>query len=45
MNENLGIPDEILYRYEKKDLKNARFGYMVAIAKELGCSLEDLYKE
>lgn len=43
--KNLGITDEILYRYEKKGLDKAQFGYMVKIAKELGCPLEELYEE
>lgn len=43
--KNLNITDEILYRYERKGLDKAQFGYMVKIAKGLGCSLEDLYEE
>lgn len=43
--KNLGITDEILYRYEKKGLDKAQFGYMVKIAKELGCPLEELYEK
>lgn len=43
--KNLGITDEVLYRYERKGLAKAQFGYMVAVAKELGCSLEELFEE
>lgn len=43
--KNLDITARALYRYEKKGLDKAQFGYMVAIAKELGCSLEELYEE
>ncbi|GEM_PF-5511014 len=43
--KNLDITARALYLYEKKGLDKAQFGYMVKIAKELGCSLEELYEE
>lgn len=43
--KNLGITDRALYLYEKKGLDKAQFGCMVKIAKELGCSLEELFEE
>lgn len=41
----IGITDRALYKYERKGLDKAQFGYMVRIAKELDCKLEDLYEE
>lgn len=39
-----GLTDRALYKYEKNGLEKAQFGCMVRIAKELNCSLEDLYE-
>lgn len=43
--KDLGITSQALYRYEDKGLDKAQFGFMVRIAKYLGCQLEDLYEE
>lgn len=39
-----GISEQAFNKWERKGLDKAQFGCMVRIAKELDCSLEDLYE-